>query len=174
MDDLINLVDSSGKRIGGIEKLEAHKKGKLHEAFSIFIFNEDRELLLQKRAKNKYHSGGLWSNTCCSHASLNEPLEEAVHRRLKDELGIDSELKELFPIVYTANFPNGLTENEFDYIFIGFSDAVPKINPSEASDFKWVKIGDLITNINAHPQDYTEWLKIILRNESFLKYVLQA
>ena len=172
MADLINLVDSSGRRIGSIEKLRAHQEGKLHEAFSIFVFNKGRELLLQKRNENKYHSGGLWTNTCCSHAALGEPLEEAIHRRLKEEMGFDCELKELFPITYTAHFANGLTENEFDHVFVGSSDAVPEPNPEEASDFKWMKTGDLIADANAHPEDYTEWLKVILKNQSFLAYVL--
>jgi isopentenyl-diphosphate delta-isomerase len=172
MNDLINLVDSSGKRIGSVEKLQAHQEGKLHEAFSIFVFNKDKKFLLQKRDENKYHSGGLWTNTCCSHAAVGEPIEKAVHRRLKEEMGFDCELNELCAVTYTARFMNGLTENEFDHVFVGSSDAVPKPNPEEASDFKWMKAEDLIADVNAHPEDYTEWLKVILKNQSFLAYVL--
>ena len=172
MNDLINLVDSSGKRIGGIEKLKAHQEGKLHEAFSVFVFDTKGELLLQRRAEGKYHSGGLWTNTCCSHAFMGELLEGAVHRRLQEEMGFDCELRELSPVPYRAELANGLIENEYDHIFVGTSDATPTIDPAEASDFKRMKAGDLIVDIAAHPERYTEWLKIILKDTSFLSHVL--
>lgn len=172
MDTLINLVDASGKRIGGIEKLQAHQEGKLHEAFSIFIFNAKGELLLQKRAEGKYHSGGLWTNTCCSHASMGEPLEDAIHRRLPEEMGFDCELRELAPVPYRADLANGLIENEYDHIFVGTHDADPKINTEEASGFTWIQPSDLVVDIAAHPERYTEWLKIILQQPSFLAHVL--
>lgn len=165
--DKINLVDSEGKRIGSVDKLEAHTKGELHEAFSIFVFNKNRDLLLQKRALNKYHSGGLWTNTCCSHPRVNENLELAVHRRLQEEMGFDCDLKEIFSFVYrTEKLTNGLIENEFDHVFVGFVDSITvKPNDEEVSDYKWTKMEDLKNDVKSSPENYTEWLKIILDNE---------
>jgi len=167
MAQMINLVDGEGKRIGGIEKLEAHREGKMHEAFSVFVFNDRGELLLQQRNPAKYHSGGLWTNTCCSHAELDEPLEVAVHRRLKEEMGFDMELTEPFPIHYQADVSNGLRENEWDYIFFGYGNLVPEPDPEEVSDWKWMNMEELAADIASHPEHYTEWLKIILKDERF-------
>jgi isopentenyl-diphosphate Delta-isomerase len=161
----INLVDKDGHRIGKIEKIEAHQTGQLHEAFSVFIFNNKNELLLQKRNPNKYHSGGLWSNTCCSHAEEDEDIEIAVHRRLQEEMGFDCDLKELFTFSYKVNLENDFIENEFDHVFIGKSDEEPKPDHEEVVDYRWVKIGDLIKDIEMNPSLYTEWLKIIMRDE---------
>lgn len=167
-DILINLVDTNGKRIGKIEKMEAHLKGELHEAFSIFIFNSKKELLLQKRNISKYHSGGLWSNTCCSHAQVDEPLTVAIHRRLKEELGFDCEMKEVHSFTYRVQFSNGLTEHEFDHMFIGFADNVTIIpNPDEVSDYLWMSLEDLRLDIENNPQKYTEWLKIVTSSYNF-------
>lgn len=165
---LINLVNKEGKRIGSIEKIEAHKSGELHEAFSIFIFNSRKELLLQKRNPSKYHSGGLWSNTCCSHAQVDEQLNDATHRRLKEEMGFDCEMREVYSFVYKVSFDNGLIENEFDHIFIGLVDSViVKPNPEEVSGYSWIGLDDLEKNIGNCPQEYTEWLKIALRSYDF-------
>lgn len=168
MKEIINLVDNNGNRTGFINKLDAHFKGKLHEAFSIFVFNKNYELLLQKRAKKKYHSGGLWSNTCCGHPMANEHLDIATHRRLKEEMGFDCELNKIFSFTYNVKLSNLLTEYEFDYVFIGRTDTPVIIpNPNEFSDYKWLKLNDLKKNLQTNPQEYTEWLKIILNNKTF-------
>lgn len=169
--DLINLVDENGNRIGSVEKLGAHKSGVLHEAFSIFVFNKNKELLLQQRNPSKYHSGGLWSNTCCSHPKENEDLEVAIHRRLKEEMGIDCDLVELFTFTYKVTLENNLVENEFDHVFVGSYDGVPSPDPEEVSEYKWIKIDDLKNDIENNPHLYTAWLKIIMNNQTFLTNV---
>jgi len=150
--------------------LEAHKSGVLHEAFSIFVFNKNKELLLQRRNPAKYHSGGLWSNTCCSHPKENENLRVAVHRRLQEEMGIDCDLTELFTFTYKVELENNLTENEFDHVFIGHSDKEARPNSDEVSEYKWIKIAELKRDIENNPTLYTEWLKIIMNNQAFLNY----
>jgi len=164
MDEYINLVNSKGRRIGSIEKLQAHITGKLHEAFSIFVFNQQGQLLLQKRALHKYHSAGLWTNTCCSHASFGEPIDQAVHRRLIQEMGFDCPLKEIATFSYkTTNLANNLIENEYDHIFIGTVDQVDVIfNPDEVCQFKWIDLNSLETDVADNPQNYTSWFKKIL------------
>ena len=134
-----------------------HKKGLLHRAFSLFVFNNRGELLLQKRNKNKYHSGGLWTNTCCSHPRKGEELPLAIHRRLGEEMGFDCELNEIFSFTYKKTFENGLTEHEFDHVFIGYYDNDPKINTEEADSWKWISIEKLQTDIKNHPESYTYW-----------------
>lgn len=164
MDDEINIVDIEGNRIGSIGKLDAHEKGTLHEAFSIFVFDNDNRLLLQKRNSAKYHSGGLWTNTCCSHPKVDEKLEAAIHRRLQEEMGFDCELKEVFSFTYrTERFTNNLIENEFDHVFIGHVDSVTiKSDPNEVTSHKWITLEDLKNDISISPDKYTEWLKIIM------------
>ncbi|EKE16552.1 MAG: Isopentenyl-diphosphate delta-isomerase, type 1 [uncultured bacterium] len=169
MEEDINLVDNNGNRVGFIGKMDAHFQGKLHEAFSIFVFNKNNELLLQKRADEKYHSGGLWSNTCCGHPRANENLNSAVHRRLNEEMGFDCELKEVFSFIYNAKLPNALIEYEFDHVFIGhFEKTGITPNPEEASDYKWIKLEDLKKDLETAPQEYTEWFKIILNYKKFI------
>jgi isopentenyl-diphosphate Delta-isomerase len=165
----INLVNKKGERIGKIEKLEAHKDGKLHEAFSIFIFNKNGELLIQKRASSKYHSGGLWSNTCCSHPKVSEKLEQAVHRRLKQEMGFDCNLKKIYSFIYKTKYlSKELIEHELDHVFFGYIDSVKiKINRKEVVDYKWIKLKDLKKYAKINPKKYSEWLKIILRSKKF-------
>ena len=155
------LVDENDKEIGSEEKMEAHRTGKLHRAFSIFTFNSKGEMLLQQRAKNKYHSGGLWANTCCSHPRLGETLEEAIHRRLKEEMGFDCELKEIFSFIYKDTVGT-LTEHELDHVFIGMYDGEVHPNPGEVDDYKWVTIESLKEHVKTHPEAYTEWFKIAL------------
>jgi isopentenyl-diphosphate delta-isomerase len=166
----INLVDKNGKRIGSMEKLEAHRKGELHEAFSIFIFNKKNELLLQQRALDKYHSGGLWSNTVCSHPKFGEELCKAVQRRLKEEMGFSTPLQEIFSFTYKSFFKNGITEYEFDYIFVGKYNKNPKPDKKEVMDYKWISLTDLKKDIGKNPSVYTSWLKIILESEEFGRY----
>jgi len=156
------LVDKNNRKIGVEEKIKTHKEGKLHRAFSIFIFNSNGELLIQQRAKTKYHSGGLWSNTVCSHPRPDETYEKAVHRRLKEEIGFDCKLKKLFCFIYNAGFQNGLIENEYDCVFIGKFNGKPKPNTKEIMNYKWISIKKLKQDIIKNPNKYTIWLKIAL------------
>lgn len=162
MEDRIILVDEKDRETGTEEKMKAHREGKLHRAFSIFLFNSQGEMLLQRRAKSKYHCGSLWSNTCCSHPRKGEMLESAAHRRLMEEMGIDCEIKEVFSFIYSAKFENGLIENELDHVFIGRFDGEPKPNPEEVDECKWVSIIELMNDVNENPKSYTPWFKIIL------------
>jgi len=162
MNEMVILVDETDKEIGTEEKIKTHKEGKLHRAFSIFIFNSKGEMLLQKRAKSKYHSGGLWSNACCSHPRPKEDIEQAAHRRLMEEMGFDCDLQESFDFVYKANLDHDLTEYEFDHVFIGKYEGKIKLNPEEAEDFKWVNIDALKGDVEKHPEKYTVWFKCAL------------
>ncbi len=157
------LVDKNNKKLGVEEKINVHKKGKLHRAFSIFVFNSKEELLIQKRDKKKYHCGGLWSNTVCSHPQLSETYNQATHRRLKEEMGFDCALKKLFCFTYKVKFQNGLIENEYDCVFIGKFNGKPKPNTKEIMDYKWISIKKLKQEILKNPKKYTPWLKIALR-----------
>ena len=156
MSDVV-LVDANDQELGTLEKLEDHKNGLLHRAFSIFIFNSQGELMLQQRATSKYHCGGLWTNTTCSHPAPGEKTLDAAHRRLKEEMGFDCELNEIFSFTYKKTFENGLTEHEFDHVFIGYYDNDPKINTKEADSWKWISIEKLQTDIKNHPESYTYW-----------------
>ena len=162
MQEFVILVDEHNNEIGLMEKFEAHQKALLHRAFSIFILNSKGELLLQQRALNKYHSGGLWTNTCCSHPRASEQTIDAAHRRLKEEMGFDCDLTEKFSFLYKAPFDNGLTEHELDFIFIGEFNGIPNINPQEVKDYTWMMIDDVLLDAKQFPNKYTEWFKIIL------------
>lgn len=170
MQEIINLVNTDGMRVGKIEKLEAHQKGLLHEAFSIFIFNKNKELLLQRRALDKYHSGGLWTNTCCSHPRFDEDLNFAVHRRMIEEMGFDiSNIKKVYSFIYNVSLDRELREHEYDHVLVGeYVDEIIDPNPDEVCDYKWVNIGWLTQDVEENPQNYTEWLKIILKDDVFL------
>lgn len=159
MPNKIILVDKKDKEIGTEFKIKAHKEDKLHRAFSIFIFNSQKNLLLQKRSSKKYHSGGLWTNTCCSHPSPSETILSAAHRRLKEEMGFDCGLTEIFSFIYRTKFDKGLIENEFDHVLIGNFNGKPKINTEEAEDFKWVSLEFLVRDIKKNPNNYLFWLK---------------
>lgn len=161
MEEVI-LVDEKDNQIGTEEKLQAHREGKLHRCFSIFVFNSEGKLLLQQRAKSKYHSGGLWSNTCCSHPRPGEPTEQAAHRRLKEELGFDCPLNEVFTFTYKTKFDNGLYEHEFDHVLFGRFDGSPIPNPEEVESCKWVGVEELKKDIQENPDNYTYWLKVAL------------
>lgn len=162
MIENVIIVDKNDKQIGTMEKMEAHKKAKLHRAFSVFIFNSKNQMLLQQRAADKYHCGGLWTNTCCSHPRPDEDIMDAAHRRLKEEMGFDTTLQEMLSFVYKAPFENGLTEHEFDHVFFGFHDDGIKPNKKEVSDYKYVSIDEIVQDVKAHPDRYTPWFKIIL------------
>jgi len=155
------LVDKKDNEIGIEEKIKAHRKGKLHRSFSIFLFNKKGELLLQKRAKSKYHSPGLWSNTCCSHPRPGQNLKKEAKRRLKEEMGIECNLKKVFSFYYKVKVGD-LIEHEFDHVFLGKFEGNPKPNLKEAEDWKWINPEELKRDIKKNPQKYTEWLKIIL------------
>mgnify|MGYP001418930878 FL=1 len=168
MNDYVILVDENNNQIGLEEKILAHKKNLLHRAFSIFIFNDSFEILLQKRAPNKYHSGNLWTNTCCSHPLENLSLVESAKKRLVEEMGIKANLNEVFSFIYQAEFDNGLFEYEYDHGLFGISTNKPILNPDEAIDYKWIKISDLKAQIEKNPGNFTVWLQIMINN--YFKY----
>lgn len=158
------LVDPHNNDIGTMEKLEAHEKGLLHRAFSIFLFNEKGEMLVQKRANSKYHSAGLWSNTCCSHPALNETVEDAAKRRLKEEIYLDAEVKTIFSFLYNEQLTDNLIEHELDHVLIGFCNSFGEINPDEVSELKFIDVKTLQQDIKQSPQNYTVWFNIIMNN----------
>jgi len=161
MTDVI-LVDEAGREIGTMEKLEAHQKGLLHRAISVFVFHPDGRVMLQKRADDKYHSGGLWSNTCCSHPMPGESTRDAAKRRLKEEMGIDCELAELGTFTYRTEFESGLTEHEFDHVFTGTTSLEPTLNRDEAQDWKWQNVAELREDIRRRSELYASWLPMAL------------
>ena len=163
------LVDENDNQVGLMPKLEAHEKGLLHRAFSIFIFNSKYELLLQKRASSKYHSGGLWTNTCCSHPREGEDTTDAANRRLIEEMGIETSLRKVHDFIYKAELDNNLTEHEFDHVFYGVYNEDPVINKDEADDFKWIDMGLLNEDIKINGDNYTVWFKIAF--EYFYNYL---
>ena len=158
------LVNPQDEEIGKMDKLEAHMKGLLHRAFSIFIFNDKGELLLQKRALGKYHSEDLWTNTCCSHPSPNESIESAGIRRLKEEMGFSCKLKKIFSFIYCVQLDNGLIEHELDHVLIGNYNENPLLNQLEASDFVWQSLDFIKSDIELNPSVYTSWFKIIMND----------
>ena len=169
MEEQVILVDNCDRPIGVMEKMQAHREGVLHRAFSIFVTNAQGELLLQKRARSKYHSGGLWTNTCCSHPRPEETTMAAAGRRLQEEMGFSCDLREIFSFIYRAELDNELIEHEFDRVLIGEFNGEPRPNPQEAEDFCWISIDALSNDIVAHPDLYTSWLKICF--EKFVRYV---
>ncbi len=158
----IILVDENDNETGTEEKIKAHKEARLHRAFSIFIFNSKGKLLIHKRTKTKYHSGGLWTNTCCSHPRPGEATEQAAHRRLKEEMGFDCDLKEIFTFIYKKQFENGLTEHELDHVFLGKCDAEPDPDPEEAEEWKWADTEELKNDMKKNPDKYTYWFRLSL------------
>jgi isopentenyl-diphosphate Delta-isomerase len=162
MENLLILVDENDNEIGLMEKLPVHQKGLLHRAFSVFIFNSNNELLLQQRAGEKYHSGGLWSNTCCSHSISCEQMEDSVYRRLKEEMGLETETRFQFKFLYRADFENGLKEHELDHVYFGKSDEKPRPDVNEVMNWKYISLEKLFADISLHPANYTAWLKICL------------
>lgn len=162
ISDQVVLVDERDIEVGVCDKLAAHKKGLLHRAISIFIFSTKGEILLQKRAKTKYHSGGLWSNTCCSHPRHGENVEAAAHRRLEEEMGFDCPLEKVHSFIYRTPFENGLVEYEFDHVLVGVYNGTPVINPEEAEDWKWMIQEAVVEDACVHPERYSYWFKIAL------------
>lgn len=163
MEEKVILVSETDDQLGLMGKMEAHEKGVLHRAFSVFIFNKSGQLLLQQRALDKYHSPGLWTNTCCSHQRDGESSIEAGKRRLGEEMGFKCDLEEIFWFIYKAGFDNGLTEHELDHVMVGYYDEDPVINPQEVASFKWMSLEDVKDGISNKPELYSEWFKIIFK-----------
>jgi len=177
MNDDVILVNEQDQVLGTMPKLQAHEEGKLHRAFSIFIFNASGALLLQQRAFGKYHSGGKWTNTCCSHPRPGEDTAEAAKRRLEEEMGMDCEMQYVFSFQYQAEVGSGLIEHEYDHVYFGLSEQIPNLNTEEVYAYKYIGMQDLKTDLQQNPDDYTAWLKIaferVLNNyESFFKAVI--
>lgn len=159
-NDKVILVNEHDDLVGIMDKMEAHRQGLLHRAFSIFIFNGKGEMLLQQRAVSKYHSGGLWTNACCSHPIPGEKTEDAAQRRLKEELGFETPVEKIFDFVYKADFDNGLTEHEFDHVFAGEYEGELNVNSDEVSDFCYKEISEIKATMETHPQKYTAWFHL--------------
>ena len=160
-EELVILVNEKDEKIGLMPKMEAHEKALLHRAFSVFVMNDKNELMLQQRALHKYHSPGLWTNTCCSHQRDGESSLEAGRRRLMEEMGFTTPLKETTSFIYKAPFDNGLTEHEFDHVLVGTYNDEPVINPEEVADWKWMSLEAVKEDIKKKPEQYTAWFKII-------------
>lgn len=160
MTERVILVDEHDNMTGTMEKMEVHRLGLLHRAFSLFIFNKKGELLLQQRAFDKYHSGGKWTNTCCSHPNPGEKTLPAARRRLNEEMGMECELHYAFNFIYQAGLEDGISEHEFDHVFWGISDSTPNPEPKEVAAFKFMSMENLAADLKRHPGQYTEWLKI--------------
>ncbi len=157
----ITLVNEDDIQIGVGKKMDVHRRGLLHRAFSVFIFNDNHEVLIQKRALEKYHCGGLWANTCCSHPAPGETWTDAAHRRLPEEMGFDCGLKEEFVFTYRAEFENNLIEHEIDHVFFGKWNGTPKMNPEEVCDYRWVALDDLFREVKETPEMFAPWFLII-------------
>lgn len=157
------LVDKNDRKIGEEEKILAHKEGKTHRAFSVFIFDSQKKLLLQKRSTTKYHSGGLWTNTCCGHPRPKELTKNAATRRLKEETDLECQLTKIFDFGYKYKFRNGLTENEFDHVYIGFSDKKPRPNTKEYSAYKYLSLSEIKKELKTKPRIYTFWFRKIFK-----------
>lgn len=156
------LVNENDQEVGTLEKLEAHQKGTLHRAFSVLLFNSKGKLLIQKRALSKYHSAGLWTNSCCSHPKPGESIEKAARRRLQEEMGIDVQPEYVYSFIYKANLDGGLVEHEFDHVLVGHFDGEPKINAHEVADWKFASLRELKDQVRDNPAAFTHWFKLIL------------
>jgi isopentenyl-diphosphate delta-isomerase len=160
MEELLILVDENDNETGSMNKLDVHQSGVLHRAFSVFIFNQKGEILLQQRSDKKYHSAGLWSNTCCSHPLKDETVNDAVSRRLREEIGMECTTQFQFSFIYKAALENGLIEHEFDHVYFGKSDDIPAPDPNEVKDWKYIRPEKLKEEIILNPEKYSVWLKI--------------
>ena len=166
-EQLVIIVDQDDRPLGVEEKLAAHQLGLLHRAFSIFLINHEKKFLLQKRAANKYHSGGLWTNTCCGHAIPDEEIKKTAVRRLKEEMGISCDFEHLFSFQYKVVLHNSLTENEIDHVYIGSFNGLPALNTDEAEDYRWVGLPEIVAEIEQSPDNFTYWFKEIVSNKIF-------
>lgn len=170
-EENVILVNEKDEQLGTMPKMEAHEKAVLHRAFSVFVMNAEGEIMLQQRAAHKYHSPLLWTNTCCSHQRVGESNVAAGKRRLKEEMGFTTELKELFSFIYKAPFDNGLTEHELDHVMMGNFNDAPTINPAEVAHWKWMRPEDIKADMEKNPQSYTAWFKIIF--EKFYQHMFE-
>lgn len=170
-EELVILVDENDNQVGLMPKMEAHEKALLHRAFSVFVFNDAKELMIQQRALSKYHSPGLWTNTCCSHQREGESHIDAGKRRLVEEMGFTTELEESISFIYKAPFDNGLTEHEFDHILTGSYNGEPNLNPEEVAAWKWMPLAEIKSDMEENPHVYTAWFKIIF--EKFYNHIKQ-
>ncbi|UKM64609.1 isopentenyl-diphosphate Delta-isomerase [Flavobacteriaceae bacterium GSB9] len=161
IEEKVILVNEKDEQLGLMPKMEAHEKALLHRAFSVFVFNDENELMVQQRALHKYHTPGLWTNTCCSHQREGESNIEAGKRRLMEEMGFVTELQESISFIYKAPFENGLTEHEYDHILLGKYNGEPNINPDEVASWKWMSLEDIKADITKNPDAYTAWFKVI-------------
>ncbi len=164
--EYVVLVDERDRETGKMEKMQAHIEGRLHRAISVFVFNSKGEFLLQRRAYTKYHSAGLWTNTCCSHPRPGEETAAAATRRLMEEMGIACPLKPIHSFIYRAEFDNGLVEHEFDHVFVGVTDMEPVLNPTEVAEWKYISRQELLADMQDHPMNYTPWFRICLNEIS--------
>jgi isopentenyl-diphosphate delta-isomerase len=169
---MLILVDENDMEIGEEEKMSIHRKGLLHRCFSIFVFNRAGEVLMQKRAQSKYHSGGLWTNTCCGHPIAGENTKSAAHRRLREEMGFDCEMSEAFTFIYRAELDHNLIEHEYDHVFIGHYDGEVQPSPKEAETYAWLSVDSVLEEMNRQPERYTVW-SIIAFKELLLRNALQ-
>ncbi len=169
VEEKVILVNEFDEQIGLMSKLEAHEKAVLHRAFSVFVFNDKNELMLQQRALSKYHSPGLWTNTCCSHQRNGETNLQAGKRRLQEEMGFVTTLEEKTSFIYKAPFDNGLTEHELDHIMVGYFEDAPVINKDEVEAWKWMSLEDVKKDIELQPELYTAWFKIIF--DKFYEFI---
>ncbi len=170
-EEQVILVTPDDEVIGTMPKLEAHEKAELHRAFSVFVLNDKGETMLQQRASHKYHSPLLWTNTCCSHQRLGETNIEAGKRRLREEMGFETDLRELFSFIYRAPFDNGLTEHELDHVLLGYYPGSPEINPDEVAAWKWMGLEEIRQDLEDSPEQYTAWFRIIF--DRFYEYIRQ-
>jgi isopentenyl-diphosphate delta-isomerase len=160
MEEFVILVDQNDRETGTMEKMQAHREAMLHRAFSVFVFNSSGKLMLQQRALSKYHSPGLWTNTCCSHPRPGERTEDAAHRRMIEEMGFDCAMEEAFSFTYKAAFDNNLTEHEVDHVFIGISDRLPEINPEEVESYRFADMDRIRNEMMLNPENFTVWFRI--------------
>ncbi len=161
-DGMLITVDAQDRETGVVDKLTAHRRGILHRAFSIFVFDANARLLLQQRARGKYHSGGLWSNTCCSHPRSGESLLDSAHRRLRHEMGFDCPLEAVFGFVYRATLGGGFVEHEFDHVLVGRFQGIPVPDAGEVGDWKWESVPAIQRQLAENPLQFSAWFKAAL------------
>ena len=161
--EYVLLVNKNDQPLGTMEKITAHERGELHRAFSVFVFNSKGEMMLQRRASDKYHSGGLWTNAVCSHPKVGEDIKAAAKRRMHEEMGFSCGIDEVFTFIYKSDVGDGLTEHEFDHVFVGNTDTHPDPNPEEVEDWKYVNMDWLVKDVEEHPENYTVWFVIALK-----------
>jgi isopentenyl-diphosphate delta-isomerase len=169
MEERVVLVDENDSETGTLEKQRAHTEGRLHRALSVFVFNARGEMLLQRRALAKYHSGGLWTNTCCSHPRPGEPVHQAAHRRLREEMGIDCPLEPAFEFTYRAQVGPELVEHEYDHVFVGRYDGEPVPAPDEVDDWRWAPVDALAREVAASPERFTPWFRIVFSRPEWME-----